>query len=178
MQAKLYSGEPLWHLSSRTYRSGDTIGPHSPSRFWAASTAHPQKAAAENHLEQARPASAPPRRNAVYATGFTPTVESFLLHDPSLHVYCVRIPEGALRAGHLDMRHADVITAALTKGRALPDATAYWDRRPNSLIPTSASWEVISETLVIVGEVSSVERAPSRLRMFGLDARNLICDGG
>lgn len=151
-------GGHLWHLSEGVYEPGTVLGPYEESSFFLRAKDIGGAEEGESLLEAVRPPEAPPRRSAVYATVMMDLIQAMLLTRP-YNVYCVQIPDGTRRAGHLDQRYADMVTQYLQTGATMPSLTEYWQRLPNPHAPDRAQWEVLAEQIVVVGRVPE-DRVP------------------
>lgn len=157
----LVRGERLVHMSENIYVPGTVLGPW-PQTAWAAAWSETQKQV-EDELEKARPAEAPNRGACAFATADMNLIRSWLRKNERHRVYDVRVADSAVAWGHGDMRYLDWMTS---NGPSAAHAVAYWRRKSN---PTEiASWEVLSEQLVIVSEVPHVQVDYVRRESLGI----------
>lgn len=93
----------LYHVSSQAYAKGSIIGGYNPTYFWVKhSSSEPQKSV-EEVTEQARPAQAPCRRTAVFATSDIWLVHRFARNIENARIFRVQIAVGATSWGPVDM---------------------------------------------------------------------------
>lgn len=147
-------GSYLWHVSNSPYHINDIIGPWADYAFhWEKAQLDSDKKALEIILESVKPANAPSRKVACYATPDPRLVRALLRKQPSHFLYLVNMPDDTKHWGPVDMLYIDWMLSQLKNGIALGQhPQKYWNRdiNPHDLI---SFWELLAERLTVLSEV-------------------------